>query len=118
MDICNLHYGPNCFHCENKKREFVIVYIGAGMDMEMLVRLGRKKIAIQCPFNDGYMVLELFKEQIMEITGDRLVDLNLLQEDNVSQFIKREELDKFLRNNFRQIAYSFPGKCVVLPPYP
>jgi len=88
------------------------------MDMAMLRQFGEIKIAIECEYFDGYLVLNLAPEQILELTGGRLSELKDINADNVQGFFSRSKLTAFLFNNKSQITLIFANRSKILPPYP
>lgn len=118
MEKCEKGYGKHCFECESETRGFDMVSTGAGMDTEMLDEFGERQIAINCSSQRGYLVLQLTKDAIKEISRGKIEDLNKVDVTEVPKLINGKDVQKYLNNHGEKISIKIHQLCTIPPPFP
>jgi len=97
------------FHCT--KSEIYTVATGAGMDTEMLQEFGDRRLAIQCPHQDGYLVLHLTKEQIRTVSRGKLEVIT----EEAAPLIRAQNVRDYVRQNPDEIKTQLMRVCLIPP---
>ncbi|MBI4708922.1 MAG: hypothetical protein HY764_01810 [Candidatus Portnoybacteria bacterium] len=118
MDKCEEGYGKQCFACKSERREFNIVSTGAGMDIEMLHDFGERQIAINCFLQKGFLVLQLTKDAIREISKEQVENLNKVDVAEIPKLIERKDVQEYLDNHGEEVSIKVYNPCTISPPFP